>query len=105
MIEAIDRIFQYVDGMTYDDFVAELKTQDAVIRNLEILGEAAKRISDPIRMSAPQLPWRSLAGMRDRLIHDYFGVSLDVVWEVVVHDLGVVRALLRDIVARLDNDA
>jgi uncharacterized protein with HEPN domain len=61
--------------------------QDAVIRNLEIVGEAAKRVSPSLRDRAPGVPWREMAGMRDKLVHDYFGVDLDLVWDVVAVEL------------------
>jgi uncharacterized protein with HEPN domain len=64
-------------------FLADPRTQDAVIRNLEILGEAAKGLSDDARAREVQIPWRQIAGMRDKLIHQYFGVSLELVWKTV----------------------
>jgi uncharacterized protein with HEPN domain len=83
--------------MSADDFSEDLKTQDAVIRNLEIIGEAAKNLSDAVRARHALIPWRNIAGMRDRLIHHYFGVSLDVVWQVASVELpGVVRQLSSD---------
>lgn len=94
--EAILRIQDYIRGYEYDDFVQDTKTQDAVIRNLEVIGEAAKGVSDGLRGRLAQVPWRSMAGLRDRLIHDYFGVNLDIVWEVVAHELPGVAAQLSD---------
>jgi hypothetical protein len=80
MIEALRRIREYT-ACGEAAFRSDTRTQDAVIRNFEILGEAAKRVSDQPRQAAPEIPWKQAAAMRDKLIHDYFGVSLDVVWD------------------------
>ncbi len=87
MLEAARRARDYCADLQYDDFLQDNKTQDAVVRNLEILGEAAKSVSEDLRKRYDGLPWASIAGMRDRLIHDYFGVNLDIVWDVANNDL------------------
>jgi uncharacterized protein with HEPN domain len=84
---ALDRITGYTKEMEVDDFFDDLKTQDAVIRNLEILGEAAKFLSAETKKTYPNIPWRDIAGTRDKLIHDYFGVNIDVVWGIVAQDI------------------
>jgi uncharacterized protein with HEPN domain len=73
--------------MTYDRFLADIKTQDAVVRNLEIIGEATKSLSTGLREKYPDVPWKGMAGVRDRLIHHYFGVNLDIVWDIVAVEL------------------
>lgn len=85
--EAIGRILRYTADITYEDFLADTKTQDAVIRNLEIIGEATKNLSRNFRSRHVDVPWKSMAGIRDRLIHHYFGVNLDIVWQVGANDL------------------
>ncbi len=97
ILEAINRISDYCAGTDYDSFVADLKTQDAVVRNLEVIGEAAKKISSTAREKHPNIPWRSMAGLRDRLIHDYFGVNLDIVWEIITRDLPEVLTSLASV--------
>lgn len=78
--EAISRIVSYTEGMTYEEFLQDTKTHDAVIRNIEIIGEASKNISENTKVSYDEVPWKSMAGMRDKLIHHYFGVNFNIVW-------------------------
>jgi len=88
--DALDRILDYTrDGR--QSFLADRKTQDAVIRNFEIVGEAAKHLSAEIRAREPSVDWKAVAGMRDKLIHAYFGVKLDVVWRAVEMEVQPLR--------------
>lgn len=87
MLLAGRRIGEYCKGLTYEDFLADHKTQDAVVRNLEIMGEAAKYISETTCAKSPNMQWRNISRMRDRLIHGYFGVNWDIVWSVVSDEL------------------
>lgn len=84
---SIGRILAYTAGFEYAQLFADTKTQDAVIRNLEIIGEAAKGISIQLQTQHPEVPWRGMAATRDRLIHGYFGVNLEIVWDIVVQEL------------------
>ncbi len=102
-IEAIDAITDYTaDGQKA--FFSDGKTQDAVIRNIEIIGQTVKGISDDARTLEPAVPWRQIAGMRDKLIHEYFGVDLVLVWDVVEQELPILRPQLEKLRERLAND-
>jgi uncharacterized protein with HEPN domain len=95
--EALHRSMAYVAEMAYESFVMDTKTQDAVIRNLEILGEATKNLSEELRAKYPSVPWRSMAGARDRLVHHYFGTNLDIIWQIVTRELPQIASQLETI--------
>ena len=97
MKESIDRIISYTSKMEYDNFLQDYKTQDAVIRNIEILGESAKLLSDETKGKYPNIPWSDIVGTRDKLIHDYFGVNIDVVWDIARNDIPSLSTQLKDI--------
>jgi uncharacterized protein with HEPN domain len=91
---AISDIETFIKDMSYDKFEQDKKTINAVIRSLEILGEATKRIPKPVRQKHPDIPWNKMAGMRDVLIHDYMGVDLKTVWKVAQERLQELKPLL-----------
>ena len=80
--EAIVNVAEYIKGLSFEQFLKDRKTRDAVIRNLEVIGEAAKNLSASLRKMYPEMPWKELAGMRDKMIHDYFGINYEIVWSI-----------------------
>ncbi len=91
MVECIEKIESYRAGVTADELAANSLLQDAVVRRLEIIGEAAKHVPQEVRARYPDVPWRTMAGLRDVPIHEYFGVILERVWEVITIDISTVK--------------
>ena len=85
--EAINRINSYTRELEYKSFLKDRKTQDAVVRNLEVIGEASKNISGNLKRKYPDIPWKEMAGTRDKVIHFYFGVNYDIVWSISKDEL------------------
>lgn len=92
ILEAIVKIRDYIAGMDYTAFTEDTKTQDAVVRNLEIIGEAAGHLPELVRTATPEIEWRKIVSLRNILAHEYFGVSLPVVWDVVKNKLDSLQA-------------
>ncbi|MBS3126723.1 DUF86 domain-containing protein [Candidatus Woesearchaeota archaeon] len=105
MSNSIKNIEQFVKGVSKDKFEKDIEKQYAVIRAIEIIGEAVKNISPAFRKKYPKIPWAKIAGMRDRLIHHYFGVRLDRVWEVVKEDIPELKKQIQEILESLDKIA
>jgi uncharacterized protein with HEPN domain len=91
ILEAIGRIRQYIKGLDEAHFCNDHKTQDAVIRNLEIIGEASRKLSNKARTSAPDTEWNKIVALRNILSHEYFGVSLSILWNVIQVKLGPLK--------------
>jgi len=100
ILDSISRIEEYTRDIRYEDFMDNHLIQDGVIRQIEIIGEATKRLSREIRGTHPEIPWKDIVGMRDKLIHDYFGADLDAVWDTVERDIPTLKNQLKDIIER-----
>lgn len=94
ILEAIGRIEEYTAGYSKEDFFRDRKTIDAVIRNLEITGEACGQVPEPVRAEHPRIPWKRIIGVRNIVIHHYFGVDLETVWFIIKHQMPELRSLL-----------
>jgi uncharacterized protein with HEPN domain len=97
MVEALNDLEDFTRGMSREEFFLDRKTVNAVIRSLEVLGEAAGKIPPDVRAAHPDLPWQNMIGLRNRLIHEYFGVDLDILWQTLVDDIPPLRPLLAEI--------
>ncbi len=102
LLEAIDKIEAYTCGITYEQFVDDAKTTDAVIRNLEIIGEATKHIPEPVRVRRPDVEWKKIAVLRDMLVHAYFGVDLEIVWDVLKNKLPVLHEQIQGMMSEME---
>lgn len=87
IISSIKHVEQFTKGLSYEEFFKDVKTSNAVIRSLEVIGEASKKIPEEIRKKYSDIPWNKMSGMRDKLIHEYFGVDLEIVWTVCKEEL------------------
>ena len=104
IIDSINKIQKFIRGVTYQRFVKDEKTIYAVIRAVEVIGEAAKNIPHSLRKKYPDIPWKDMAGMRDKLIHEYFGVKLDIVWNTVKNELPSLRDKFMKVLKYLEDN-
>ncbi|MFC1733808.1 DUF86 domain-containing protein [candidate division KSB1 bacterium] len=97
ILQSINRIFEYTKGITKTAFSKNNLIQDAVIRNFEIIGEATKKVTQEYKQVHYEIPWKEMSGMRDKLIHDYIGVDIAVIWKTIKEDLPLLKKLLKNI--------
>lgn len=101
ILSSIQEIEEFVEGMDFKEFVRDKKTVNAVIRSLEVMGEAVKKILSEIRDKYHEIPWKYIAGMRDKLIHEYHGVDLEIVWEVIEKEIPPLKPKFEKILEEL----
>jgi len=102
ILQAFHNARQFLEGLSYDEFVDDRKTTSAVVRELEIVGEAVKQIPPSIRKKYPEIPWSDMAGMRDKLIHFYFGVDMEIVWKTIIERIPKLEPLIQDVLNDLE---
>ncbi len=102
--EAIDRIEEYLNGRTFEEFSKNTLVIDAVIRNFEIIGEAAKQIPLEIKTENPLIKWKEMSGMRDKLAHEYFGVNIEILWKTAKNRLPVLKPLIKELLAKSEKN-
>ncbi len=102
VISSIKEIEEFVEGMSFEQFVKDKKTVNAVIRSLEVMGEAVKKIPSTLREKYPNIPWKYIAGMRDKLIHEYHGVDLEIVWEVIRKEIPPLKPQFEKLLKELE---
>ncbi|WKZ69262.1 MAG: DUF86 domain-containing protein [Melioribacteraceae bacterium] len=94
---AINKIENYTNELSYEDFIVNDLVKDAVVRNIEIIGEASNRIPDDVKAQIDKIPWKKLRGIRNRIVHDYFGVDQDIIWQIISKELSDLKVNLNQL--------
>jgi uncharacterized protein with HEPN domain len=97
ILDCIRKIKEFSEGLSFKEFSGNELVQDAIIRNIEIIGEASKKISSDTKQTYFEISWKEIAGMRDKLIHDYLGVDVEVVWRTIKEDIPILERQIREI--------
>jgi uncharacterized protein with HEPN domain len=102
IFDAVNDIENFVDNMTYEEFIKDRKTLNAVVRSIEIIGEASKNIPETMKAKHKELPWKQMAGMKDKLIHAYFGVDVETLWKAVKENIPPLRQSIQQMLKDLE---
>jgi uncharacterized protein with HEPN domain len=102
--QAMDKVERYVSGLTYETFTANEMVVDAVIRNIEIIGEAARNIPDDLREKYPEIPWKQIVGLRHIVAHRYFNIDLDIIWKIVTENLPETKSAILSMLEALNEE-
>ena len=105
ILDAVQQIRIYVEGYDGEAFAADRKTQDAVIKNLEVIGEAARNLPEDIGAAAPEIDWRKITGLRNILIHEYFGISIPIIWDIIQNKLDPLEQVSRKILGKMNGSS
>ena len=102
ILDAVNDIESFVESMTYEEFIKDRKTLNAVVRSIEIIGEASKNIPEAMKAKYKELPWKQMTGMRDKLIHAYFGVDVETLWKAVKDDIPPLKKAIQKMLKDLE---
>jgi len=104
ILDSIADMESFISGMPLDDFKGDRKTINAVVRSLEIIGEASKKVPVAVQKKYPDVPWKKMAGMRDKLIHEYFGIDEEIVWKVASEEIPAVKPAIKKMLLELEGN-
>ena len=102
ILTSLQEIEDFTKGMDFESFARDKKTVNAVIRSLEVMGEAVKKIPNEVRDRYPEIPWKYIAGMRNKLIHEYHGIDLEIIWEVVKKEAPPLKPLFEKVLSEME---
>ena len=101
ILEAIEKIENYMHNISFEDFTKDGLIQDAAVRNLEVIGEAVKHIPDDVKSTADEVDWKKIAGLRDILIHAYFGIDEEIIWDIIQNKVSLLKERLLQIISQM----
>jgi uncharacterized protein with HEPN domain len=101
ILDAIRKIENYTENLTYEEFLKDELRQDGIVKNLEVIGEAVKNIPDDLREKKPHIEWKKIAGLRDILTHEYFGINLEIVWDVIWNKIPGLKTNVIDLLSEM----
>jgi len=101
ILDSINDIENFIEGMSFEEFMRDKKTINAVVRSVEVIGEAVKKIPKTLRDKYPDIPWKKMAGMRDKLVHEYFGIDIEIMWKVAKDEIPSLKPSIQNILKSL----
>ncbi|MGE5496934.1 MAG: DUF86 domain-containing protein [Syntrophothermus sp.] len=99
ILDSIDKIFTYTKDFEFNDFITSSLVIDAVVRNIEIIGEASKNVPEAVKLASSEIPWNKMAGIRNRIVHEYFGVDKSIIWFIVKNELPKLKVQIRNYIS------
>ncbi|MGE5432908.1 MAG: DUF86 domain-containing protein [Syntrophomonadaceae bacterium] len=99
ILDSINKIFTYTKDFEFEDFIASSLVVDAVVRNIEIIGEASKNVPEEVKLAASEIPWNKMAGIRNRIVHEYFGVDKSIIWYIVKNELPKLKVQIQNYIS------